>query len=69
MKLEPEAFQSSLDKCASKENVLERTRLVEPREGPRYALGEEELTVSRRHTRELRDLLVRRARPGGTGRS
>ncbi len=25
----------------------------------------EELTVSRRHTRELRDLLVRRARPGG----
>lgn len=27
----------------------------------------EELTVSRRHTRELRDLLVRRARPG-TGR-
>ena len=32
-------------------------------------VGEEELTVSRRHTRELRDLLVRRARPGGTGRS
>ncbi len=32
-------------------------------------VGEEELTVSRRHTRELRDLLVRRARPGGgTGR-
>jgi DNA-binding LytR/AlgR family response regulator len=27
------------------------------------------LTVSRRHTRELRDLLVRRARPGGGGRS
>ncbi len=30
----------------------------------------EELTVSRRHTRELRDLLVRRARPGtGGGRA
>jgi DNA-binding LytR/AlgR family response regulator len=29
----------------------------------------EELTVSRRHTRELRDLLVRRARPGSGGRS
>jgi DNA-binding LytR/AlgR family response regulator len=28
----------------------------------------EELTVSRRHTRELRDLLVRRARPGADGR-
>jgi DNA-binding LytR/AlgR family response regulator len=28
-------------------------------------VGEEELAVSRRHTRELRDLLVRRARPGG----
>ena len=28
-----------------------------------------ELTVSRRHTRELRDLLVRRARPGGTART
>jgi DNA-binding LytR/AlgR family response regulator len=28
----------------------------------------EELTVSRRHTRELRDLLVRRARPGAAGR-
>jgi DNA-binding LytR/AlgR family response regulator len=28
----------------------------------------EELTVSRRHTRELRDLLVRRARPGSAGR-
>lgn len=28
----------------------------------------EELTVSRRHTRELRDLLVRRARPGAGGR-
>jgi DNA-binding LytR/AlgR family response regulator len=27
-------------------------------------LGTEELAVSRRHTRELRDLLVRRARPG-----
>ncbi len=27
-------------------------------------VDEEELTVSRRHTRELRDLLVRRARPG-----
>jgi DNA-binding LytR/AlgR family response regulator len=26
----------------------------------------EELAVSRRHTRQLRDLLVRRARPGGT---
>lgn len=32
-------------------------------------VGDEELTVSRRHTRELRDLLVRRARPGGTARS
>ncbi len=29
----------------------------------------EELTVSRRHTRELGDLLVRRARPGGGARS
>ncbi|HET6563444.1 MAG TPA: LytTR family DNA-binding domain-containing protein [Marmoricola sp.] len=29
----------------------------------------EELTVSRRHTRELRDLLVRRARPGSGGRT
>ena len=28
-----------------------------------------ELTVSRRHTRELRDVLVRRARPGGTTRT
>jgi DNA-binding LytR/AlgR family response regulator len=28
-------------------------------------VGGEELAVSRRHTRELRDLLVRRARPGG----
>lgn len=28
----------------------------------------EELAVSRRHTRELRDLLVRRARPGSTSR-
>ena len=26
-----------------------------------------ELAVSRRHTRELRDLLVRRHRPGATG--
>jgi DNA-binding LytR/AlgR family response regulator len=31
-------------------------------------VGGEELQVSRRHTRELRDLLVRRARPGGPGR-
>ncbi len=31
-------------------------------------VGGEELTVSRRHTRELRDLLVRRARPGSAGR-
>jgi DNA-binding LytR/AlgR family response regulator len=31
-------------------------------------VGEHELTVSRRHTRQLRDLLVRRARPGGAGR-
>ena len=30
------------------------------------SVGGQELTVSRRHTRELRDLLVRRARPGGT---
>jgi DNA-binding LytR/AlgR family response regulator len=29
-------------------------------------LGGQELVVSRRHTRELRDLLVRRARPGST---
>ena len=29
----------------------------------------EELTVSRRHTRELRDLLVRRARPGFGGKA
>ena len=28
-----------------------------------------ELTVSRRHTRDLRDVLVRRARPGGTART
>lgn len=28
-------------------------------------VGGQELAVSRRHTRELRDLLVRRARPGG----
>jgi DNA-binding LytR/AlgR family response regulator len=32
-------------------------------------VGEQELAVSRRHTRELRDLLVRRARPGGATRS
>jgi DNA-binding LytR/AlgR family response regulator len=32
-------------------------------------VGGHELTVSRRHTRELRDVLVRRARPGGTERS
>ncbi len=32
-------------------------------------IGGEELQVSRRHTRELRDLLVRRSRPGGTGRA
>ncbi len=32
-------------------------------------VGDEELVVSRRHTRELRDLLVRRARPGGPARS
>ena len=32
-------------------------------------VGGTELAVSRRHTRELRDLLVRRVRPGGTGRS
>ena len=32
-------------------------------------VGDEELAVSRRHTRELRDLLVRRARPGGSARS
>ena len=31
-------------------------------------IGDEELAVSRRHTRELRDLLVRRARPGGSPR-
>lgn len=31
-------------------------------------VGGEELVVSRRHTRELRDLLVRRARPGGVPR-
>lgn len=31
-------------------------------------VGGTELAVSRRHTRELRDLLVRRVRPGGTGR-
>ena len=30
-------------------------------------VGTEELAVSRRHTRELRDLLVRRARPGTGG--
>jgi DNA-binding LytR/AlgR family response regulator len=32
-------------------------------------VGGHELSVSRRHTRELRDVLVRRARPGGTARS
>ncbi len=32
-------------------------------------VGARELVVSRRHTRELRDLLVRRARPGGGTRS
>jgi DNA-binding LytR/AlgR family response regulator len=32
-------------------------------------VGGHELTVSRRHTRELRDVLVRRARPGGAERS
>ena len=32
-------------------------------------VGGTELTVSRRHTRELRDVLVRRARPGGTART
>jgi DNA-binding LytR/AlgR family response regulator len=32
-------------------------------------VGGEELVVSRRHTRELRDLLVRRARPGTPPRS
>jgi DNA-binding LytR/AlgR family response regulator len=32
-------------------------------------IGDQELAVSRRHTRELRDLLVRRARPGGTARA
>lgn len=32
-------------------------------------VGGQELAVSRRHTRELRDLLVRRARPGSTARS
>jgi DNA-binding LytR/AlgR family response regulator len=31
-------------------------------------VGGHELQVSRRHTRALRDLLVRRARPGGPGR-
>lgn len=30
-------------------------------------VGEEELPVSRRHTRELRDVLVRRSRPGARG--
>ncbi|HET6651184.1 MAG TPA: LytTR family DNA-binding domain-containing protein [Nocardioides sp.] len=32
-------------------------------------VGDEELAVSRRHTRELRDLLVRRARPGGAAKT
>jgi DNA-binding LytR/AlgR family response regulator len=31
-------------------------------------VGGDELAVSRRHTRELRDLLVRRARPGSASR-
>ncbi len=31
-------------------------------------VGGAELSVSRRHTRELRDVLVRRSRPGGTSR-
>ena len=31
-------------------------------------VGGEELVVCRRHTRELRDLLVRRARPGSAPR-
>jgi DNA-binding LytR/AlgR family response regulator len=31
-------------------------------------VGGTQLSVSRRHTRELRDLLVRRARPGTSGR-
>jgi DNA-binding LytR/AlgR family response regulator len=30
-------------------------------------LGDEELAVSRRHTRQLRDVLVRRSRPGARG--
>jgi DNA-binding LytR/AlgR family response regulator len=32
-------------------------------------VGGQELGVSRRHTRELRDVLVRRGRPGGTARA
>ena len=32
-------------------------------------VGDQELVVSRRHTRALRDLLVRRARPGSSSRS
>ncbi len=38
-------------------------------EGGRYTVvvGGTELAVSRRHTRELRDVLVRRAQPGGRG--
>ena len=32
-------------------------------------IGGDELVVSRRHTRELRDLLVRRTRPGGAARA
>lgn len=38
-------------------------------EGGRYTVlvGGHELVVSRRHTRALRDLLVRRAQPGGRG--
>jgi DNA-binding LytR/AlgR family response regulator len=32
-------------------------------------VGGQELGVSRRHTRELRDVLVRRGRPGGAARA
>ena len=32
-------------------------------------IGDQELQVSRRHTRELRDLLVRNARPGTESRT
>ena len=41
---------------------------AEPPSTPVVVAGTE-LTVSRRHTRELRDVLVRRARPGGTART